>query len=388
MIIVKISNLGKSIQICFPCQESELEWKLEKIGIYGKQNAPHCYLDEMEEPKALEEFKHAHVNLDELNYLAKRMEGFDKKERQQFFAAMKSERFHDMRGLINLTFNLAHYTLVQDVSDIAAVGKIHLLNIHGGLTEEELENKELLAVEGKTLLSSGRGIATEYGLVFHNATIPFQEVYKGEVFPDYDYKGTALVRAEIGYKGYKEIIYLPDDDLALQKSLARLRAEVFSECAISLERECMEHEGWLQHIQEILNSEGIYEANHVLSAFQDCVGQEWDKLTALAEYAGIERSSNLAKLARNFKQFEFIAGIETVEDVGHYFIDKTNEFHISPELEDFLDFGLFGTYLAEEKQGKFVSVGFIYYNGDGQVDNILDQLEHEEQSVTIVAGGM
>lgn len=65
-----------------------------------------------------------------------------------------------------------------------AVGRIHLLNVNGGLSAEELEKKEWMAEEGKALLSSGRGIATDYGLVFKNETVPFQEIYDGGVFPE------------------------------------------------------------------------------------------------------------------------------------------------------------------------------------------------------------
>ena len=58
------------------------------------------------------------VNLDELNYLAKRMDSFFGDEETQFFEAIKLEHFTDMKDLINLTFNLDKYTLIKDVSDI------------------------------------------------------------------------------------------------------------------------------------------------------------------------------------------------------------------------------------------------------------------------------
>lgn len=50
MITVKISNDGESTHVRFPCRETELEGKLEEIGAYGKQNAPHFYIEDVTEP--------------------------------------------------------------------------------------------------------------------------------------------------------------------------------------------------------------------------------------------------------------------------------------------------------------------------------------------------
>lgn len=113
MITVKISNDGESTHVSFPCGETELSKKLEKIGAYGGQNAPRFYIEDVTEPMELADLKGRNINLDELNYFAKRLDGFVTKEKRQFYAAMKSEHSWDMKGLINLTFNLAHYMLIQ-----------------------------------------------------------------------------------------------------------------------------------------------------------------------------------------------------------------------------------------------------------------------------------
>ncbi len=383
MITVKISNDGESTHVRFPCRETELEAKLEEIGAYGRQNAPHFYIEDVTEPAELAELKGRNINLDELNYFAKRLEGFVTKEKRQFYAAMKSEHSWDMKGLINLAFNLAHYTLIQDVSSMEAVGRIHLLNVNGGLSAEELEEKEWMAEEGKALLSSGRGIATDYGLVFKNETVPFQEIYDGGVFPDYDYTGTALICAEVDYKGFRETLYLPDDELALKKSLARLGAETFEECAIGLDRVCLGSESWMQRVQDVINSEGLYEANHMLEAMQR-VESQLDKLGAAVNYADVEGSAQIVALARNLDEFVYVKYAEDHADVGRYWTEHYAEYALNKTLEDYFDYGAFGDDLVNDRCGTFVRGGYICMAGNRELADILG--ETEDESMTM--GGM
>ena len=57
------------------------------------------------------------VNLDEVNFLGKCMDGFFGDEEYQFYEAMKSEGFDTLPDLINLSFNLNRYPLIRDISD-------------------------------------------------------------------------------------------------------------------------------------------------------------------------------------------------------------------------------------------------------------------------------
>lgn len=54
---------------------------------------------------------------------------------------------------------------------------------------------------------------------------------------------------------------------------------------------------------------------------------------------------------------------------------------MSEELEDFFDFHEFGEYIADERSGQFVSGGFIYYNGNYDMTDILDELDSADNSM-------
>ena len=80
------------------------------------------------------------VNVEELNYLAKRLDGFDMGEATQFQAMAHKLELSELKDLINLTFCCQEATVITDFSDLAAVGRDHYMNLHGGCaTVTELE---------------------------------------------------------------------------------------------------------------------------------------------------------------------------------------------------------------------------------------------------------
>lgn len=177
MITVTVQYDQARISLSFPCADSEMEKQLERFIGRGKSEL-NLFISEVNEPKELSVLQGRFVNLDELNYLAKRMEGMDHQERIQYYATAAHCGMHDMKDLINLTFNLSCYTLIRDFSSMEAIGRTHLLNLLGGLEDDLFETNDF-AAEGKALIASGRGVVTEFGILFRNEEITFDEVYDG-----------------------------------------------------------------------------------------------------------------------------------------------------------------------------------------------------------------
>ncbi len=81
------------------------------------------------------------VNVEELNYLAKRLDSFDTGEAAQFQAMAHKLELFELKDLINLTFCCQQATVITDFSDLAAVGRDHYMNLHGGSASvDELTN--------------------------------------------------------------------------------------------------------------------------------------------------------------------------------------------------------------------------------------------------------
>ena len=108
------------------------------------------------------------VNVEELNYLAKRLDSFDTGEVAQFQAMAHKLDLFELKGLINLTFCCQQATVITDFSDLAAVGRNHYMNLHGGCAKTE----ELNALDGeetaRRLIENGGGTITPYGVVYDN----------------------------------------------------------------------------------------------------------------------------------------------------------------------------------------------------------------------------
>ena len=98
------------------------------------------------------------VNVEELNYLAKRLESFDIGEAAQFQAMAHKLELFELKDLINLTFCCQQATVITDFSDLAAIGRDHYMNLHGGSASVD----ELNALDGKKtarqLIESGKVI--------------------------------------------------------------------------------------------------------------------------------------------------------------------------------------------------------------------------------------
>ena len=93
MIKLKIRYYNDQTDIRFPCTEKALQEALAEID--AEQVRPlELYVTEVVFPEELAFLQDRFVNLDEVNYLAKRMDSFFGNEEYQFYEAMKLEGFH------------------------------------------------------------------------------------------------------------------------------------------------------------------------------------------------------------------------------------------------------------------------------------------------------
>ena len=83
-----LQNDGVKRNVIFPCTESEYQTTCKELEL--KDN--YAFVRDVVEPKALAFKKDTFVNLDEINYLAKRMDSFDQKELFSFFCGGRSGR--------------------------------------------------------------------------------------------------------------------------------------------------------------------------------------------------------------------------------------------------------------------------------------------------------
>ena len=159
--------------------------------------------------------------VDELDYLARRLDGFDDYEAAQFQAMAVRLGTFDMTDFINLTFCCQQATVITSFSDLEDIGKAHILTLHGGhMPVDELEQVDGRA-EALELILNEHGTVTPYGVVYDNGMELEQLYTEGGPFPDYlDREFVILLEASSG-EGQSTLLILPDSPARLERLLCR-----------------------------------------------------------------------------------------------------------------------------------------------------------------------
>ena len=158
-----------SLTISFPIPEERYEnvifaLKNLQIGDAGKQD---CCIDSIRAPDcpALCRMSGTLANVDELDWLGRKLESFDRYELLQFNAAVERFGLSAADELIDLSFCAREVTVISDFTDLEKTGKRHYLTVHGACDPEEVEN-----LDGKktalALISGQPGYVTRYGVVY------------------------------------------------------------------------------------------------------------------------------------------------------------------------------------------------------------------------------
>ena len=161
----RISAHFAPVTITFPIPEDQYEQAilvLEKSQI-GDARVQDCLVVDVCAPNcpALNRMTGTMANVDELDWLGKQLESFDRYELLQFNAAVERFGLSAADELIDLSFCARDVTVISDFSDLERVGRKHYLTVHGACDPKELEN-----LDGKetalALISGQPGYVTRY----------------------------------------------------------------------------------------------------------------------------------------------------------------------------------------------------------------------------------
>ena len=148
-----ITNLGKYNEgalvgewVKFPTTAEELKKVFERIGIGAKDDFGQtyeewfitdydCYVD------GLYDLLGEYANLDELNYLASKLDDMSQDEYERFQAAMEiGDHTGSVQELINLTENLDCYDIYPDIHDHDDLGRYYIEELDAMQVPEHLRN--------------------------------------------------------------------------------------------------------------------------------------------------------------------------------------------------------------------------------------------------------
>ena len=325
------------------------------------------------------------VNVDELNYLAKRLDSFDTGEAAQFQAMAHKLELFELKDLINLTFCCQQATVITDFSDLAAIGRDHYMNLHGGSASVD----ELNTLDGKgtarQLIESGSGTITPYGVVYDNG-MKLEQVYDGRFFPCYYYEPNAITvavtsKAEPEDTEHIAWLFLPMVQEEIDRALLRGGITDSSEIRLSLE------DSWLPHeVLDLLDMDhvDISELNALVQALDEFSDMSIRKYAAAAVMARPHTTGQAKHLAENLDLFDFAPSASTPEEYGKYMIQKSGRFEYDENLDAFYDYEKYGTERMNEEDGMFTDRGYIAYKGYYSMEEVMNG----SQSSHMEMGGM
>ena len=215
------------VTVPFPIPQEEYDHTMELLeGIdIGDVLRQDCHVVELDSRyPILKRLEGSAVNVDELDYLAKRLDSFNESEKSQFQAMAHKLELAGIKDLINLTFYCQQATVITNFSDLEAIGRAHYMNIHGGCTVGEA----LAGLDGYEtallLIDSGGEVVTPYGVVYDNG-MKLEPLYDGRHFPSYLYKSPVMALETVSGSGAEGYFCLPMPDRQMQRMIKRAGLE-------------------------------------------------------------------------------------------------------------------------------------------------------------------
>lgn len=366
-----------TVTIPFPIPREEFDHCIELLEALeiGKVCARDCHVDEVSSTwPILGRLEGTNADLDELDYLAKRLDSFDDGEAAQFQAMTAALGLADMTDLINLTFCCQQATVITDFSDLEAVGRDHYMNIHGGCAGVQ----ELEALDGTEtailLIDGGDGTVTRYGVVYDNG-MKLDQSYDGRHFPAYLYEPPMLMVALISRtepEDTKNItwLYLPAAKVQLERAMARSGIGNPENMRFRFV-ECM----FPDEVKSVLDfqSEGLFSLNELVQAVTKLSDNDRKKLGAVITMAEPECASQIHHLVENLDQFDFTPDVHTPAEYGRFMIQTSGRFEYDPNLDGFYDYEGYGLRRIEQESGMFTDRGYISYHGTLSMDELMTE---------------
>ena len=326
------------------------------------------------------------VNVEELNYLAKRLDSFDTGEAAQFQAMAHKLELFELKDLINLTFCCQQATVITDFSNLDAVGRDHYMNLHGGSASVD----ELNVLDGKKtarqLIENGGGTITPYGVVYDNG-MKLEPVYDGRFFPCYYYEPNAItvaVTSKAEPEDTKHItwLFLPMVQEEIDRALQR--AGITDPADVRLRMEDTQLPDEVDVLLD-MEQESLADLNALAQAADALSTDDMKKLGAVVTMAKPQNAEQVKNLAENLDLFDFAPGAHTPEEYGKYMIRQSGHFDYDENLDEFYDYEGYALQRMNEEDGMFTDRGYIAYKGDISLAEIMDgsQSSHMEMGGTM-----
>lgn len=365
---IRVTNGMNRRDVELPMSDSELTLHMKQIGI--DESIPKCKLIEVRDKgNPIAPFIGQIVNLDEVNFLAKRMESLTDYERNVMEAYVTERGVEEIKDLINLTFSLKGLSLITDFSDGEQVGKRLYLDEFLGMSEEESRQINFTEFAEKTFAEQSCKILP-YGVWVEHG-FEMQEVYNGRTFPLYCYDSDKVAALEIeNQRGDTEYLYLPTDICSVNKMKARLQVQDFWQCKVKEVHNFHIPDSILPRPEDIKCIEDLTFFNELCQNICRFDEQKMKQLSMAVEFVGVKDFTDMTYIARTLSEFE----IHSDEEYGKYLVSDEGLFDVDDLLLSHIDYaGL----ARDKRQGTLTDSGYVSEGFVGANRDIHEYMEYE-----------
>ena len=363
------------VTIPFPIPREQFDHCIELVEALeiGNASAKDCNVEEIRSAwPVLNRLEGKVVNLDELDYLAKRLDSFDIGEASQFQAMAEKLDLTDMKDLINLTFCCQQTTVITNFSDLEAVGRDHYMNTHGGCA----------SVQDLKDLDGGGGTVTRYGVVYDNG-MKLEQSYDGKHFPAYLYEPPMLMVAltsRLEPEDTKDItwIYLPAARVQIERAMARSGIAEPDDMRFRFAESMFPDK---VDVALDFQVESIYDLNELAQVVNNLSDEDRKKLGAVVSVAEPTTAFQVRNLANNLDLFDFAPGVFTPTDYGKYMIQKSGKYEYDENLEGFYNYEHYGLQRLEQDYGEFNDRGYVAYRGFVSLEELMSGVPSERMDL-------
>ena len=382
------------VEIGFPISEDlyeEATHVLNEIHI-GAALEQDCYVADLRSADcpALRRMIGRMANVDELDWLGKQLESFDRYELLQFNAAAERFGLSSVGEMIDLSLQSGEVTVISDFSDLELVGKRHYLTVHGGADPKELGDLDGTET-ARLLMSEQQGHITPYGIVYDNG-IKLEQAYNRKQLPPSWWAENCAMELEIGTPGETdkkkfEWVQLPASQLKLERAMLRAGIPAYGEMQILLSSSRLPDE---VNCALDFEHESLFELNNLCQACAEFQDADFEKLGAVCQLAKPTCAANIRQLAENLDQFDFAPDVHSPEELGKYLIQRSGHHEYDESLDEFYNYSDYGVSRMLQEDGVFVDRGYISYHGTLTLDELMrdDPAESYQQEQEAKMEGM
>lgn len=347
---ITILNGGhRSIEL--PLSDEELNFQMRQMGI--RETIPKGKLVKVsEKDNPLQKLEGQFLNMDEVNFFARRMEHLTEYERKVLAVYVNDCDVSTIKDLINLTFSMKGLSLLTDFSDASQVGVRLYTDEFSEIPEEQMDFTEF----AKNALKESNVKVLPYGVLVDHG-FELLEVYNGKTFPKFIVPEETVVVVEVqNTTGDREYLYLPTDICSMDKVKERLQVREYREMKVTEVKNLRLPDTLVSIPEDINEIQQLTLFNEMCRKVRRFQEAELKQLATAVQFTGLINFSNVAYIATHLNEFEINPTVHNDEEYGKYLITESGLFEVDELLLPHINYAAFG---ADKKEGTFEVSGYV-----------------------------